>query len=59
MSMRSFVTLSSVLLMAWLVVAFMHPSKVRGGVEPLAADSEELGATGGVEADDLAVSVSP
>ena len=39
MSIRSFVTFCSLLLMAWLVVAFVHTPAVHGGVDPVTPEA--------------------
>lgn len=57
MSIRSFVTFSSLLLMAWLVLAFVHRPAVRGGLDPVTPD-EELSLKQD-DAENLTVSVSP
>ena len=58
MSIRSFVSLCSLLLMFWLVAAFVHQPTLRGGVDPVSAEEEST--TQPVEdAENLTVSVSP
>lgn len=57
MSIRSFVTFSSLLLMAWLVLAFVHRPAIRGGLDPVTPD-ENLSLQH-KDAENLAVSVSP
>ena len=59
MSIRSFVTFSSLLLMAWLVVAFVHTPTIRGGVDPVTPELEPASAQEAEEPEDLTVSVSP
>ena len=59
MSIRSFVTFSSLLLMAWLVVAFVHTPAVRGGVDPVTPQAEPASAQEAEGPEDLTVSVSP
>ncbi len=59
MSIRSFVTFSSVLLMVWLVLAFVHTPAVRGGLDPVTPEAEPTSAQEAEEAENLTVSVSP
>ncbi len=59
MSIRSFVSLCSFLLMVWLVVAFVYTPGVRGGIDPVTPESEPAAAQEGEEAENLTVSVSP
>ena len=59
MSIRSFVTFCSLLLMAWLVVAFVHTPAVHGGVDPVTPEAQPAAAQEAEEPGDLTVSVSP
>lgn len=58
MSIRSFVALSSLLLMAWLGWAYVHTPVVRSGADPVTAEGDEL-LLAEEEAEKLAASVSP
>jgi len=58
MSIRSFVTVCSLLLLGWLALAFIHRPAPNGGSEALTAERPpEAGQP--AEIDNLAVSVSP
>ena len=59
MSMRSFVACSSVFLMAWLALAYLHTPVTRAGVDPVALEVENAGLAAEDEVKDLTVSVSP
>jgi hypothetical protein len=59
MSIRTFVTLSSALLMVWLGMAYVYTPVVRGGVDPMNAQPEQAEAKNDMETVDLTVSVSP
>ena len=58
MSIRSFVALSSLLLMLWLGMAFLHTPVVHGGNDPVGAEHEEI-SSAEQESFDFTVSVSP
>ena len=60
MSMRSFVACTSLFLMAWLALAYVHTPVTRVGVDPVtaeAANGEQAAEENEVK--DLTVSVSP
>ena len=59
MSMRSFVACSSVILMAWLALAYLHTPVTRGGLDPVTAEADNAGLAQEDEVEDLTVSVSP
>lgn len=59
MSIRTFVTLSSVLLMVWLGLAYIHTPVARGGVDPVSSQMDQPDAGTDLETVDLTVSVSP
>ena len=59
MSIRSFVAFSSLLLLAWLGIAFLHTPTLRGGVDPVTAEAGEVLPADAQEVEDLTVSVSP
>lgn len=58
MSIRSFVALSSLLLLAWLAVAFVHQPLAHKDSELLADDAEEAQEQQVLEPEQLALSAS-
>lgn len=58
MSIRSFVTLSSLLLLAWLAVAFVHQPLSHMDSELLADDAKETQKQQLAESEQLALSAS-
>lgn len=59
MSIRTFITFSSLLLLAWLALAFVHRPLAKGGSAPLAAGSPLAPQDLPDEVEQVAVSVSP
>lgn len=59
MSMRTFITCSSLLLLGWLALAFMHRAQVQEGPESLAVQSRISSPQLATEVEQMAVSVSP